>query len=51
MVPYFRLGFDFRWKLGIFPFTTEFQNGSEDHTTSYPIGTRGSFDGDRAAEA
>jgi len=41
------IGFDFRWGLGNFLFTT----ASEAHPASYPIGIRGSFPGRKAAGA
>jgi hypothetical protein len=45
------LGFVSRRGLGIFLFITAFQNGSGAHPASYPMGTGGSFPGDKAARA
>jgi len=44
------LGFDFRWGLGIILFTTA-SKSSEDHPDSYPMSTRVSFPGGKAAVA
>jgi hypothetical protein len=42
-------GFESRQGLGIFLFTTAVQTGSGAHPVSYPVGTRGSFPGGKAA--
>jgi len=45
------LGLDSWWGLGIFLFTTTSRTALEVHSASYPLGTRGSFPGGKAAGA
>jgi hypothetical protein len=45
------LGFDSRRETGNFSLHHRVQNGSEAHPASYPMGTRVSFPGDKAAGA
>jgi hypothetical protein len=45
------LGFDSRWRLGIFVFHHRVQSNSEAHPASYPMGTRRSFPEGKAAGA
>jgi hypothetical protein len=45
------LGFDSWWEAGNFSFHHRVQNGSGAKPASYPMGTRGSFPGHKAAGA